>query len=194
MMIELLLLIALNPKAIESHYNSTPTLSLDFTQTYQASGRKRVESGRLVLRKPGRMRWEYDNGNVFVTDGKMIWFYQPSANRAEYSKVKESEDLRAPLAFLLGKLDFKKLFKEVREEGEEIVGIPKSDKAPYREVRFIASSSGIIDHVKVTGQDSSVMEFSFRNQQRNVNIQNDQFRFTPPPGTQVLEASEDSTQ
>lgn len=194
MMIEMLLLLALNPQAIERHYNSTPTLALDFTQTYVASGRKRVESGKLVLRKPGRMRWEYANGNIFVTDGKTVWFYQPGANRAEYSKVKESEDLRAPLAFLLGKLDFKKLFKEVRDEAGEIVAIPKSDKAPYREVRFTASASGTIEQVKVTGQDASVMEFSFQNQQRNISVQDQQFKFVPPPGTQVLEASEESPQ
>lgn len=194
MMIELLLLVALNPQAIEKHYNSTPTLSLDFTQTNLASGRKKSDSGKLILRKPGRMRWEYDSGNIFVTDGKTVWFYQPGANRAEYSKVKESEDLRAPLAFLLGRLDFKKLFKEVREESGEIIAIPKSEKAPYSEVRFIADASGIIEYVKVTGQDASVMEFSFRNQKRNIPTQDSQFKFIPPPGTEVVEVSEDSAQ
>lgn len=188
-MIRLLLFIALDPRLIEQHYNSTPTLSLDFTQSYATSGRRRVESGKLTLRKPGRMRWAYDNGNIFVTDGKMVWFYQPGANRAEYSKVKESEDLRAPLAFLLGRLDFKKLFKEVREENGEIVAIPKSDKAPYREVRFTASSDGTIQHVKVTGQDASVMDFTFQNERRNVSLDDTQFRFTPPAGTEVVEAS-----
>ncbi len=188
-MIPLLLFIALDPRLVEQHYNSTPTLSLDFTQSYATSGRRRVESGKLTLRKPGRMRWAYDNGNIFVTDGKMVWFYQPGANRAEYSKVKESEDLRAPLAFLLGRLGFKKLFKEVREENGEIVAIPKSDKAPYREVRFTASPDGTIQHVKVTGQDASVMDFTFQNEHRNVSLDDAQFRFTPPAGTEVVEAS-----
>lgn len=188
-MISVLLLLALDPRLIEQHYNSTPTLALEFTQSYDMNGRRRVESGKLTLRKPGRMRWEYDNGNIFVTDGKTVWFYQPSANRAEYSKVKESEDLRAPLAFLLGRLDFKKLFREVREEGGEVVAIPKSDKAPYREVRFVASSNGTIDHVKVTGQDASVMEFEFKNEQPNVPIDDAQFRFTPPAGVEIVEAS-----
>lgn len=174
---------------VEQHYNSTPALSLDFTQSYAASGRRRVESGKLTLRKPGRMRWAYDNGNIFVTDGKMVWFYQPGANRAEYSKVKESEDLRAPLAFLLGRLDFKKLFREVREESGEIVAIPKSDKAPYREVRFTALADGTIQHVKVTGQDASVMDFTFQNERRNVSLDDAQFKFTPPEGTEVIEAS-----
>lgn len=185
-----MLVLASNPELVERYYNSAKTLEARFEQRHTTGGRERVESGRLTLRKPGRMRWDYDGGKVFLADGKRVWFYQPAANRAEYSELKESEDLRAPLAFLLGRLDFGKLFGELRREGDEIVAPAKSDKMPYREVRFAASADGSIERVTVLGQDASVMEFRFQNQRRNAPLSDDLFRFTPPPGVEVVAAQD----
>jgi outer membrane lipoprotein carrier protein len=189
-LIAMLLLLASSPEAIERYYNAAKTLEARFEQKYLAGGRERTESGTLTLRKPGRMRWDYESGKVFLTDAKRIWFYQPAANRAEYSALKESDDLRAPLAFLLGRLDFEKLFGEVRREGEEIVAIPKTANAPYREVRFVASSNGSVERVIVRGQDASVMEFRFFDQRRNIPVDEMLFRFTPPPGVEVVAAQD----
>src|SRR5262245_38692522 len=135
-----LLFLTLDLKLVERHYNSAQTLTVDFEQIHVAGGHRRSESGTLTLRKPGRMRWDNSNapGKLFLSDGKTLWYFSPLANRAEHSKVKESSDLRAPLAFLLGKLDFNRDFTDIREEGGEIIAVPKSDRAPYREVQFTA--------------------------------------------------------
>ncbi len=59
------------------------------------------------------MRWEYATppGKIFLSDGKEVFLYTPDDRRAERSKLKESEDMRAPIAVLLGKLDFSREFK-----------------------------------------------------------------------------------
>lgn len=189
-MIAILLLVACSPELVERYYNSAKTLEARFEQRHKAGGRERVETGRLTLRKPGRMRWDYSDGKVFLADGKRVWFYQPAAGRAEYSDLKESEDLRAPLAFLLGRLDFAKLFGTTRREGEEIVALAKSEKLPYREVRFVAAVDGSIERVTVMGQDASVMEFRFLDQRKNVSLSDDLFRFSPPAGVEVVAASD----
>lgn len=173
--------------AVERRYNASQSLRMQFAQSYAQQGRARRETGSLTLLKPDRMRWDYENGKVFVTDGQVLWLYVPSANRAERSKVKQSDDLRAPLAFLLGRLNFARDFREVRAEGNEIVAIPKSEKGPYREVRFVAEPDGRIAQVKVTGQDASVMEFTFSGEQRNVAVPSGIFRFTPPAGAEIVE-------
>src|SRR6516225_9425780 len=109
--------------AVENRYNHAQSLRLTFTQSYKAVKRAdQVESGVLTLRKPGRMRWEYTAPAVklLVSDGKDVYLYLPDAKRVEHSKFKETEDFRAPLAFLLGKLNFYKEFKSfnLRQEGE----------------------------------------------------------------------------
>jgi len=108
-------------KGVETRYNKAKTLQVQFQEDYTPPSRpKRTESGVLKLRKPGRMRWDYDQpkGKLFVSDGKYLWLYTPEGNRAERMKLKESDDMRAPLAFLLGKLNFDKEFRNLQSKPE----------------------------------------------------------------------------
>ena len=92
-------------------------------------------------------------GKLFVSDGKFIYSYTPQDNRAEKMKLKETDDMRAPLAFLLGRLDFNKDFREFRAHAEDggvfITAIPKSDKLPYSEVSFLVAPDFTIRRLEV---------------------------------------------
>jgi outer membrane lipoprotein carrier protein len=184
-------------KNIEAHYNRSQSLKLNFSESYAGiKSPVQNDSGVLFLRKPGRMRWEYSSppGKLFISDGKDVVLYTPDDQRAEKSKLKESEDMRAPLAFLLGKLDFKKEFKsfETRAEGSDswIAAEPKSENLAYSKVEFLATPEGEIRRVRITGQDQSKLDFTFSNEQLNVPVAPTLFTFHPPPGVQVVEAGQ----
>src|SRR4051812_37231035 len=129
-------------KGIEDRYNHARTLELSFTERYTLQGKQRTEKGELYLRKPGKMRWQYTSpaGKLFISDGKFIYSYSAQDHRAEKMKMKEADDMRAPLAFLLGRLQFNDVFREFRSppegDGVFITAIPKSDKLLYTEVSF----------------------------------------------------------
>jgi outer membrane lipoprotein carrier protein len=182
--------------AVERRYNSARTMEAAFDQSYLAQGRKRVERGQLSLRKPGRMRWEYTEpaGKLFIADGKWVWMYSPATGKAERAKLKASDDERAPLAFLLGKLDFSRLFRdfELTESGDAAVirALPKSDKAPYTSVEFTVGRQGEIRRLKVANGDGSITEYVFANERMNGPVADAKFVFTPPPGVAVEEISE----
>ena len=135
-------------KGVEDRYNRAKTLQVVFEETYTVNGKPRkAETGDLYLRKPGRMRWDYKEpaGKLFLSDGKQVYLYTPSDNNAEKMNLKESDDMRAPLAFLLGKLEFEKEFRNfqtVQADGGEIkiTARPKSDRVPYKEVEFFVSA------------------------------------------------------
>ena len=180
-------------KQVEDRYNTTKTLRSEFEQTMAISqGRRLTERGVLYLRKPGQMRWEYSQptGKLFLSDGKQIHYVTPSARRVEVSAVKESEDLRAPLAFLLGKLDFHKDFQrfEHSQLGSQwkIRAFPKSSKSIYDYVEFFAENDGRLSLVTVAGKDGSAMSYAFQNEQRNIPIAADLFLFRAPPGYEVV--------
>jgi outer membrane lipoprotein carrier protein len=184
-------------KAVEERYNRPKTVQLVFQQSLSGSGRiSRSESGDLFLQRPGRMFWRYSEpaGKQFLVDGKFVWFYSPTAGKVEKSAVKESEDLRAPLAFLLGKLDFLKFFKQFRhrEEGGQLVvaALPKSEKAPYTEVEFRIDAQHRIRHLRVTGQDRSNMDFTFTSEVLNPKLDSKLFVFQPPAGAQIVEVGD----
>lgn len=185
-------------KDIESHYNSVKTLQVGFSETMVQQGRRRTESGDLFLRKPGRMRWEYGTpkGKLFVSDGKNVYYYSPETNRAEKMKLKETEDMRAPMAFLLGRLNFDKDFKNYTSKPENgntlITATPKSDKLPYREVAFLVTPDSRIERLIVTSQDSTVLEFTFTNEKMNPKLADTLFQFKAPAGVQVVDTSEEA--
>ena len=45
---------------VDQRYNHMQTMQAQFTESYSGAGMKRTESGTLELKKPGRMRWDYD--------------------------------------------------------------------------------------------------------------------------------------
>jgi outer membrane lipoprotein carrier protein len=184
-------------KVIENRYNHAQSLKLDFSETYAGTKSSvQSESGVLWLRKPGRMRWDYTSppGKLFISDGKDVFMYTPDDRRAEKSKLKVSEDMRAPLAFLLGKLDFAKEFKSfqtrVEGSGTWIAAEPKSDNLAYSRVEFLATPEGEIRRVRITGQDQSKLDFTFSNEQLNAPVAPSLFTFRAPPGVQVIEAAQ----
>jgi outer membrane lipoprotein carrier protein len=187
-------------KGVEARYNRAKTLQVLFHEEYTPPGpgggpARRSESGRLMLQKPGRMRWDYlqPKGKLFISDGKFMWLYTPADNRAEKMKVQESEDMRAPLAFLLGKLNFEKEFRnlQVRAEGAasgtRITAEPKTDNLPYSAVEFVVTVENRIREVKVTGFDNSILDFIFDEESLNPPLNGKLFQFQAPPGTEVVE-------
>ena len=178
---------------LQERYNHAKTLQVSFNETYTVSGRPhQSESGTLTLRKPGRMRWDYAKpaGKLFLSDGKNVYLYTPEANRVEKMPLKESEDWRAPLAFLLGKLDFAREFRdiELKPDGSNyiITAKAKSDKLPYDAVRITMTPTYTITNLVVTGQDQSVLTFDFANEKLNVAVNDGIFKFIMPPGATLV--------
>ena len=54
----------------DAYYNHLQTLQAHFTESYRGAGLDRQESGTLLLKRPGRMRWEYTQpkDKLFVTN------------------------------------------------------------------------------------------------------------------------------
>jgi outer membrane lipoprotein carrier protein len=188
-------------RGVEQRYNRPRSMQMNFEQSVTGQGRMaRTESGVLYLRKPGKMRWNYSRpeGKVFLTDGKYVWFYSPNTGRVERSPMKESADLRAPLAFLMGRLDFYRDFREfrMRAEGADtfVVATPKSERAPYTTVEFLIAPDHRIKFLKVVGQDDSVISFRLSEEKSNPPLDEKLFQFKVPTGVEVVEvASEPGT-
>jgi outer membrane lipoprotein carrier protein len=184
-------------KGVEARYNKAKTLQVLFHEEYTPPDRpKRSESGILLLRKPLRMRWDYDQpkGKLFVSDGKYLWLYTPDENKAEKMKFKESDDMRAPLAFLLGKLDFQKEFRNVQArpegDGQRITAEPKTDNLPYSNVEFVVAPDYHIKMVKVVGFDRSIIEFTFDQEKVDPPLDDKLFKFQVPKGATLVEATQ----
>jgi outer membrane lipoprotein carrier protein len=184
-------------KDVESRYNHAKTLQVLFTDQYTPKGGiQRTESGILLLRKPGRMRWEYTQpkGKLVVSDGSFLYIYTPAENRGQKMKLKDSlaEEMQAPLAFLLGKLNFDKEFKNIQAHPEggdlRITGEPKDENLPYSAVDFVVTPQNQIRKLRITLPDYT-LEFAFTMEKMDPTLDAKLFLFQLPPGAQWDEAS-----
>lgn len=186
---------------VENHYNSVRTLSVNFTEDYSLLGHRRpTESGVLTLRKVGKMRWDYrrPEGKLFISDGKTVYLYTSANNRVEKVSLKNTEDMRAPLAFLLGKLAMNKEFRDFSTrtdtEGTWLRASARTDREPYSSVDMQLSSDGSVRHLIVQGRDQSVISYRFENEKINPKIDDATFHFQIPSGAQVVDALEQAGQ
>jgi outer membrane lipoprotein carrier protein len=185
-------------RAVDDHYNHLKTLQTEFTESYRGAGVERTESGSLWLKKPGKMRWEYRSPKekVFLSDGKDAWFYLPDDRQVRRTSVKKLDDLRSPLGFLLGKtrlekeLDGLSLAPDVAPltTGNTVLrGVPKAMADRIREVMLEITPDHRISRIQFEEADESVTEYRFSQQQENAAIPDQRFKFTAPPGVEVIE-------
>ena len=176
-------------KGIEQRYNTAKSLQVQFNESYSVQGRPRQsESGTLTLRKPGRMRWDYStpSGKLFLSDGKNLYLYTPQNRRVERTKLKDSDDMRGPLAFLLGKLDFSREFRDFawKPDGANYLldARAQNDRLPYDKVEMLVTPQYEIRKLVVTNQDQSVLTFLFDGEKINPPVNETMFRFHMPEG------------
>jgi outer membrane lipoprotein carrier protein len=176
-------------KGVEDRYNKIQTLQVKFTENLTSRGRTKTDSGTLYLRKKGKMRWEYASGVLFISDAKFIYSYYPDEHRAEKMSMKESDDMKAPLAFLLGDVNFERDFGEYRTKPQDggvlITALPKSDKFPYTEVTFLVAPDSTMRRLEVKLQNNDLMVFTFEGEKKNPLLTDALFQFTAPKGVEL---------
>lgn len=186
---------------VDEHYNQLKSFKSAFTEVYQGPGISRTESGTLWLKKPGRMRWEYHvpREKLFLINSDHAYFYVTGEHQARKTPVKNLDDIRSPLRYLLGKTKLEKELEGLSlapdltpiEPGDTVLrGVPKMMKDRVSSVVLEVSPAHQIHRIVIHGVDDTVTDFRFSQIEENVPVQDSLFRFTPPPGVQTLEDSQ----
>jgi outer membrane lipoprotein carrier protein len=186
-------------RQFEASYHDVRTLRATFTQQYSAGDRPRLESGDVYLARGGRMRWEYQTPEqkLFLSDGKDVLLYIPSAKQLTRTPIKESGDVRVPFEILVSHLNLRKAFSKIEfvdsarpdQAGDRVLrAYPKHGyEEIYRNVVVEVTPAFDIRRLEVSYPDGTSMVFTFDHISRNVPVQPSMFEFTAPPGTEVIE-------
>ena len=185
-------------RAVDDHYNHLRSLQADFTEIYRGSGMDREESGTLLLKKPRKMRWEYRSPKekLFISDGKDVWFYVPSQQQLRKTQLKKLEDIRSPLAFLLGKTKLENELQGLSRVVDQapldpantlLRGVPQAMADRVSDVELEITPSKQIVRIVLNEADGSSTEFRFANWKENPGLNDDRFHFIPPPGVETVE-------
>ena len=190
-------------QAVDEHYNHLRSLQAEFAEIYRGSGMERTEAGTLWLakgglKKPGKMRWEYRSPRekLFVSDGRDAWFYVPDDRQARKTEARKLDDIRSPLAFLLGK---SKLEKELQglslapdvaplAAGDVVLrGVPQAMADRVSEILVEITPEHRIARIMINEVDGSMTEYRFSDQKENSAIPDGKFTFRPPAGTETVQ-------
>ena len=186
-------------RRVDQHYNQLHSLKASFNEQYEGLGMTRNESGTMLLRKPGRMKWEYQSGQgnasgkVFVLDGKYAWFYAPGDTQVQRLAASQLDDLRSPLRFLLGhtkiESELQSLTLAPAPGGSyTLSGQPKGQQKRISKLALTVTKDGAILGILIDEVDGARTHFTFTGEEPNAEIPESTFHFTPPPGVPVVDA------
>ena len=178
---------------VDDHYNHLSSLTTTYSEHYAGMGLERTETGTLLLKKPGRMRWNYSApaGKVFILDGKFGWFYTPGDTQATRIAAKNLDDLRSPLRFLLGHTQLQKELDGLNVSpdgpGYRISGVPKGMAQRVKLLTLTVTATGAIDKLRLEEVDGAVTEFTFTDMHEGVPLADPIFQFKVPEGVAVVD-------
>ena len=181
---------------VDRHYDQLHSLKAGFREDYAGMGMTRTESGTLLLRKPGRMLWQYSApaGKIFLLDGKYAWLYSRGDAQVQRLPAKDLDDLRSPLRFLLGHTKLEKELTGLRITASAngqytLSGLPKGQESRVSRLSLTVTAAGAITKIEVVETSGATTSFSFTAEQPDAPIADSAFHFTPPPGIPVVDAA-----
>lgn len=171
---------------------TTQSASATFEQKVYDRNRKLVQEagGRFVFLRPGRFRWTYatPTEQVIVGDGERVWIHDRDLNQVTVRRLSTALG-STPAALLAGAGDIEAAFA-LSEAGERdglewLEARPRESEAGFERIQLGFGASGV-QAMELTDHFGQTTVLRFRDLVRNPKLDAAEFRFQPPPGTDVL--------
>jgi outer membrane lipoprotein carrier protein len=187
---------------IQNRYESTNDFEARFLQEFAGKMMKQSQKGegKVYFKKKGMMRWDYRVPNQqFISNGKIVWYYQPDENQVLVYDLSNLVKERTPLAFLAGEgnlgRDFDLVnFTEAVSPKEENYVVELEPKEPHaglsRLVLTVDKKMYFVNQADVIDGFGNVTRTRFMEIKTNVGLQTSFFTFSIPPGAEVLKVQE----
>ena len=155
------------------------------------SGRvPQASSGTFAFARPGKFRWSYDKpyAQLLVGDGDKLWIYDRDLNQVIIKKLDVALGA-TPASLLAGSNAFETNFVLIdggNADGVEFVEAkPKSPDTGFDRIR-IGFKENLPRTMELHDNFGQVTQLSFDTLERNPAIDPALFRFSPPPGADVI--------
>ena len=182
--------------AIQAHYDSVTDLTARFVQTAHIAslGRDEQADGHVWVKRPGRMRWEYEapEARVITVDGETLRLYSPADAQLQIVSLASGAFSPTALDFLLGTGKLGEQFVAERlPDGED--GSIQLRLQPRRESRFqflelrVAPDTHALRSSTVVDLLGNRTEVRFLELEENRGVSEERFTIVVPKGTEVLD-------
>jgi outer membrane lipoprotein carrier protein len=185
--------------ALQAKYDQIRDFTADFTQQYESSvlRRKLTERGKVQVKKPGKMRWDYTapEKKLFVSDGSRIYLWVPADNQVTASDVPKQDEATTAVLFLVGKgnltRDFKVSFSPGAPAGTHALRLePRLPERDYDWLQIVIDQKTLqIRSLTAADRQGGQSTFELSNLKENVGIPDKVFTFKIPAGADVRDSS-----
>jgi outer membrane lipoprotein carrier protein len=186
---------------VQKRYDGAADFRAHFSQTLinPTFQRKTSSAGEVLLKKPGRMRWNYQTPEekMYLADGALLWLYEPEDKQAFKQKL-ESSQLPAALAFLTGKGKLSEEF-EIAFSSQTGVGKPRDyvlslhprqAQPQVKEITFVVDPDTFLVRQSVlVDAQGNVNDMLFSDIKIGSGLPDSTFRWSPPAGTRVIDTA-----
>ena len=189
---------------IQAHYDQVQDFEAHFIQrvVHRIVHKVIEESGTMAFKRPGRMRWEYQNpeNKLFVTDGEKSYFYVPEDRQVIVSHTPGGAMGLAegsPFSIIMGDTRLLDAFEVKNSDsgpqvgGEVLLLIPRRPQEDFEEAEIeVRPENGQIIRVSLLDSQGNRTEFLFDEIRENRGLVDSMFRFSVPSGVDILIASD----
>ncbi|TMB04663.1 MAG: outer membrane lipoprotein carrier protein LolA [Deltaproteobacteria bacterium] len=179
---------------VQRHYERIQDFSARFAQTstYPTFGNVKNATGKVFLKKPVLLRWQYDDGRLIVIDGKELWNWNPEDKEAQVKRGFGADQVPSEFAFLFGKgklLDRFTVRSVARPgdlpPGEAIELVPRKPSADVQRLLFVVDKRGQVLASVLTNGQGDVNQLVFSEAKVSSGLPDSLFRFVPPKDAHV---------
>ena len=175
---------------LQAKYESMGSLSANFTEEvfYETVNQSGVATGRVYLKRPGKMRWNYiePEAEEVVSDGKTFWVYQPDLNQVIITPAEGGHASGAMVDFLAEMVDIESKFKVKVLKETEVELTPKSPDESLKRLTLTFDEDFVIVKAVVKDTFGGRTTISFRDVLVNPKLSDNLFTFKVPKGVNVI--------
>jgi outer membrane lipoprotein carrier protein len=186
-------------QALQKKYAGIRDFSADFVHTYRGGVLKKqiTEKGHLLIKKPGKMRWDYTTPEPkqFVSDGVKVYSYIPADKQVIVGSVPQDDTASTPALFLTGKGDLTHDFTASAAEVPSWAAsgtralklVPRKPQPDYDWLILLVQPGTLALQGMITADaQGGTSTFSFSNLKENVGLADKEFTFRMPRGVDVI--------
>jgi outer membrane lipoprotein carrier protein len=177
---------------VENHYRDLSDLTAKVVQknVLKSIGKTQTFEGTLWIKKPGKLRLEYSNGQLILINNKAALFYSKKSEQVVKKTFTDFEHMNIPVAFLLGAAHIRDDFDVLQADPTTprvLELLPRKPGAAMKKMRLVVDDAGRITDLTIFDRSGNTTTMAFTDIREGAGIDDQKFVFQAPKGTEIIE-------
>ena len=178
--------------SVENHYRDLSDLTAKVIQknVLKSIGKTQKFEGTLWIKKPGKLRLEYSNGQLILINNKAALFYSKKSEQVVKKTFTDFEHMNIPVAFLLGAAHIRDDFDVLQADPTTprvLELLPRKPGAAMKKMRLVVDDAGRITDLTIFDRSGNTTTMAFTDIREGAGLDDQQFVFQAPKGTEIIE-------